>query len=271
MPELPEVETSKNGILPFLKNEIIDKIIVRNDRLRYVVSDELKTLSQVKISDITRRAKYLIIHTTCGDIIVHLGMSGSLKIIAPNENVALLKHDHIDLVTQSGTILRYNDPRRFGLWLFCKQAEHLPMLKKLGVEPLTDDFSSQYLYQKCKSRNIALKKFIMDNAIVVGVGNIYACESLFLSKLSPEKIASTLTQKQCERLVTQIKQTLAQAIKQGGTTLKDFKQPDGKLGYFAQELLVYGKKGQECPVCSSEIQAKVIGGRNSFFCNNCQK
>lgn len=271
MPELPEVETSVRGVAPYLTGQTIEHIIIRQPQLRWQVSEELKQMAGAKIIAVDRRAKYLIFRTDRGDILVHLGMSGSLGILDKQTDTPIGKHDHIDLVTQNGTILRYNDPRKFGAWLWAKKAEAHKLLATLGPEPLSADFNPDYLYQQSRHKTVAIKNFIMNNAIVVGVGNIYACESLFLAGLHPELATQNLKRTQCERLVTVIKAVLTKAILQGGTTLKDFIQPDGKPGYFAQVLQVYGRKGESCNDCGSTIQAKVIGQRNSFFCPTCQK
>lgn len=271
MPELPEVETSVRGISPYLVGQRIQQIIVRQPKLRWEVSAELATMAGATILTIYRRSKYLILHTDRGDILIHLGMSGSLGILQQGQDIALKKHDHVDLVTENGTILRYNDPRKFGAWLWVEQAEISPFLTKLGVEPLTEAFTAEYLFRQSRHKTVAVKNFIMNNAVVVGVGNIYACESLFMAGIHPELAAQNLTEKQCKRLVAVIKEVLTKAIIQGGTTLKDFIQPDGKPGYFAQVLQVYGRKGEACNDCGEIIQAKVIAQRNSFFCPKCQR
>lgn len=271
MPELPEVETSVRGISPYLTGETIAEIVIRQKQLRWQVSEQLSQMAGAKILTIDRRAKYLIVHTDRGDILIHLGMSGSLGILNQGMPNNIGKHDHVDLVTESGVILRYNDPRKFGAWLWVEKAESAELLAKLGPEPLSAAFHGEYLYQQSRRKTVAVKNFIMNNTVVVGVGNIYACESLFMAGIHPELATQNLTPKQCERLAAVIKQVLTQAIIQGGTTLKDFIQPDGKPGYFAQVLQVYGRKGEECHDCGSVIQAKVIGQRNSFFCPNCQK
>lgn len=270
MPELPEVETSIQGISPYLVDKKIKKIIIRQKQLRWLVSDELSEMQNAQITAISRRAKYLIIHTTKGEIIIHLGMSGSLSILE-KETKDFGKHDHIDLITQDGIVLRYNDPRRFGAWLWTEDISQMPIFQKLGLEPLSAEFNGDYLYKKSRNRKVAVKKFIMNNAVVVGVGNIYACESLFLAKILPERLACTLTKAQAHLLVTIIKQVLAKAIEQGGTTLKDFVQPNGKPGYFSQVLQVYGRKGEVCNYCNAIIKTKVIGQRNTFYCDKCQK
>lgn len=270
MPELPEVETSVRGVSPYLIGQTIAQIIIRQPKLRWAVSEELAQMQGATIHAIDRRAKYLIIRTDKGDIIVHLGMSGSLGILNRQSAQSVGKHDHIDLVTNNGTILRYNDPRKFGAWLWAEKAEALDIIQRLGVEPLSENFNGEHLYRQSRNKTVAVKNLIMNNAVVVGVGNIYASESLFMAGIHPELAAQNLTKKQCERLAVVIKGVLTQSIIQGGTTLKDFIQPDGKPGYFAQVLQVYGRKGESCNECGSEIQAKIIGQRNSFFCPKCQ-
>lgn len=270
MPELPEVETSLRGVEPYLQGQTIKQIITRTEKLRWAIPAQLSQLAGAKIERLSRRAKYLLIHTDRGDIIVHLGMSGSLGILNKSDNLPASKHDHADLVTESGVILRYNDPRKFGCWLFAERAEEHELIKKLGPEPLSDAFNGAYLFAKSRKKTTACKTFIMNNDIVVGVGNIYASESLFMAGIHPELAAQNLTQAQCDRLVKVIKEVLTKSIIQGGTTLKDFIQPDGKPGYFAQVLQVYGRKGEECNDCGSIIEAKVIGQRNSYFCPRCQ-
>lgn len=271
MPELPEVETSVRGIEPYLVGQTVSEIIIRQPKLRWAVSSELFTMQNAKIISVKRRAKYLIIRTDKGDILIHLGMSGSLSIVQKNESREIGKHDHIDLITQNNVILRYNDPRKFGCWLWVKKAEEHELLKKLGPEPLSDNFTADYLFAKSRKKTTACKTFIMNNDVVVGVGNIYACESLFIAGIHPEQAAQNLTLKQCEKLVKTIKEVLSQAIIQGGTTLKDFIQPNGKPGYFAQVLQVYGRKGESCNNCGEIILAKMIGQRNTYFCPKCQK
>lgn len=269
MPELPEVETALKGVSPYLKEFMIEKIVVRQPKLRWQVSDELNTITNVKVLDLSRRAKYLIIHTEKGDIVGHLGMSGSVRIVSHDSPIN--KHDHLDIVMNNSKLLRYNDPRRFGAWLWTDDLANFPLFQKLGPEPLSVEFNGDYLFEKSRKKITALKSFLMDNGIVVGVGNIYANECLFLCGLHPTMSAQNLTQAQCTQVVSTIKQVLMTAIQQGGTTLKDFLQPDGRPGYFAQELLVYGKKGEPCPKCGHNIETLVIGQRNSFYCPNCQK
>lgn len=271
MPELPEVETSVRGVSPYLNGQKIKQIVIRQPKLRWEISPELSQLQGAEILAVDRRAKYLIFRTDKGDILVHLGMSGSLGILNERQYQSAGKHDHVDLITENGTILRYNDPRKFGAWLWAEKAEQHELIARLGPEPLSADFTSGYLFAKSRKKTVAVKNFIMNNDVVVGVGNIYACESLFMAGIHPELAAQNLTEKQCERLVKVIKEVLTKAIIQGGTTLKDFIQPDGKPGYFAQVLQVYGRKGEECNDCGTLIEAKFIGQRNSYFCPKCQK
>ncbi|MDD7570186.1 MAG: bifunctional DNA-formamidopyrimidine glycosylase/DNA-(apurinic or apyrimidinic site) lyase [[Actinobacillus] rossii] len=269
MPELPEVETAKNGISPYIKDFFIEKIIVRQPKLRWEVSPELAQISHQKVTALSRRAKYLIIHTDTGFIIGHLGMSGSVRIVTDKDPIE--KHDHLDIVMNNGKIMRYNDPRRFGAWLWTDNLDEFHLFAKLGPEPLSDEFNANYLFQKSRKKSTALKSFLMDNSVVVGVGNIYANEVLFYCELHPEKPAGKITKTQAILLTDTIKAELTRAIQQGGTTLKDFLQPDGKPGYFAQELQIYGKKGAPCPKCGHKIESLVIGQRNSYICPNCQK
>lgn len=269
MPELPEVETTMRGISPYLTNFTIEEIIVRQPQLRWQVSPELMQLKQQKVIGLSRRAKYLIIHMEQGYIIGHLGMSGTLRIIPQNSPID--KHDHLDMLISNGKVLRYNDPRRFGAWLWTDNLADFHLFLKLGPEPLSEEFTADYLFKKSRQKTTALKSFLMENSVVVGVGNIYANEVLFLGGLRPDRMAKSLTFEQCEQLVLLIKQVLSTAIQQGGTTLKDFLQPDGRPGYFSQKLQVYGNKGKPCSKCGAKIESLIIGQRNSFYCPICQK
>ncbi|MCC4786935.1 bifunctional DNA-formamidopyrimidine glycosylase/DNA-(apurinic or apyrimidinic site) lyase [Vibrio splendidus] len=268
MPELPEVEVSRMGISPHLVGEKIKTLTFRTPKLRWDIPQELKRLEGQVIRSISRRAKYLLIETDMGTAIVHLGMSGSLRILDADFPAA--KHDHVDLKLTNGKVLRYNDPRRFGAWLWSAPDEIHTVLLGSGPEPLTDDFNADYIAEKAEKRKVAVKQFIMDNKVVVGVGNIYANEALFSSRIHPLRPASKVTKEEWALLTKEIKQVLATAIKQGGTTLKDFAQADGKPGYFAQELQVYGKAGAECPSCGEKLEEQKIGQRNTFFCSQCQ-
>ncbi|EMH8921551.1 bifunctional DNA-formamidopyrimidine glycosylase/DNA-(apurinic or apyrimidinic site) lyase [Proteus mirabilis] len=268
MPELPEVETSRRGIEPHLVGNILHYAIVRNSKLRWPVSEKIKTLLDEPILSVKRRAKYLLIELNQGWIIVHLGMSGSVRILPEEQSEE--KHDHIDLVFRDGKVLRYTDPRRFGAWLWCEDLATSSVLAHLGPEPLSAQFNAQYLYQQSKNKKIAIKPWLMDNKLVVGVGNIYANEALFSSGIMPDRKASSLTEQECDVLVNAIKTVLTRSIEQGGTTLKDFLQSDGKPGYFAQELFVYGRKDKACLICGHTIESIKQGQRSTFFCRHCQ-
>lgn len=268
MPELPEVEVSRMGISPYLIGQTVKQLTFRCPKLRWPIPAALHQMEGQPIEDISRRAKYLLIKTPIGRAIVHLGMSGSLRVLEGDFPAG--KHDHVDLQLTNGKILRYHDPRRFGAWLWCPAGESLPILDKLGPEPLTAAFNAHDVMEKARKKRIAIKAFIMDNAIVVGVGNIYANESLFSAGIHPMRPAQSLSIAEWQSLVREIKSVLQTAIIQGGTTLKDFSQADGKPGYFAQELQVYGKGGQPCPRCSEPLCEQKIGQRNSVFCHRCQ-
>lgn len=270
MPELPEVEVSRLGITPHLHNQQIQKVVVRQRQLRWPVPLEVQLCEGQRILAIRRRAKYLLIDTQPGSVVMHLGMSGRLRVVSINTPVQ--KHDHIDIQLSNGQCLRYNDARRFGACLWQgKDDDQLTILKHLGPEPLSDEFDGEHLYQLSRKRQIAVKNYIMNNQVVVGVGNIYANEALFKAGIDPRKKAAAISRKQYLLLAEIIKQVLAAAIKQGGTTLKDFTQADGKPGYFAQSLNVYGRQGELCLQCNSLIASVVIGQRNSFYCPTCQK
>lgn len=271
MPELPEVEVTRLGITPYLKNQTIRKIHVHQAQLRWKVPAEVHLAEGLKILDVTRRAKYLFIHTEAGSIILHLGMSGKMRVI--DTALPRVKHDHIEIELTTNKKLILNDPRRFGscLWQDASDSQALPMLGNLGPEPLTDDFDFTRLYTLSRGRKSPVKTFIMDNAIVVGVGNIYANESLFNAGIDPRRAAGRISKARYHSLTEQIKIVLAKAIEQGGTTLKDFAQADGNPGYFAQQLHVYGRAGEPCNECGEKIASKVIGQRNTFFCKVCQR
>jgi formamidopyrimidine-DNA glycosylase len=270
MPELPEVETTCRGIAPHINNQVIADIVIRQPRLRWPIPDHLKhTLQQKTIVSVQRRAKYILIGTNSQEsLLIHLGMSGSLRIV--NAESAIKKHDHVDFIFANGTILRYNDPRRFGAILLNNESEQHPLLKHLGPEPLSDAFDGDYLYQRALNKKIAIKSWIMDAHTVVGVGNIYANESLFLSQIHPNRPAGNVTQEQYQQLALHIKQVLQNAIHQGGTTLRDFVNEQGKPGYFQQSLHVYGRLDAPCKICGHLIQRLKIGQRASYFCPHCQ-
>lgn len=277
MPELPEVETTLRGIQPKLVGQRIQRLLVRNPKLRWPVEEHLThTLAGLKIIDISRRAKYLLLkladassNQVRGHVILHLGMSGNLRTLP--ESTPVQKHDHIDLLLENGWVLRYHDPRRFGafLWTEAPLEEH-PLLKHLAPEPLSEAFNGAVLFEQLNTKQANIKSMIMNNHYVVGVGNIYANEALFMSGIHPETPANHLKKSHIESLVANIKTVLAQAITQGGTTLKDFLTPDGKPGYFEQELQVYGRDKLPCTQCQTPIQRKVLQQRASYFCPKCQ-
>lgn len=269
MPELPEVEVSRRGVEPWLTGQTITELVIRQPKLRWPVP---QTISQAKgqvIRHVGRRAKYLLIETDTGTIILHLGMSGKLRVIDATHPP--VKHDHIDIVLGSGKCLRLNDPRRFGACLWQPAGETVSQMAKLGPEPLTTAFDEQRLFSLSRGRKGAVKNFIMDNDIVVGVGNIYANEALFMAGIDPRRAAGRVSEKRYQLLTVAIKNVLTKAIEQGGTTLKDFAQTDGKPGYFKQHLRVYGRSGEACEVCETPIKSVVIGQRNTFYCPACQR
>ncbi len=271
MPELPEVETSKRGIAPHIEGQELSDFIVRNKSLRWPVPVvELSKLKGQKLLKVSRRGKYLLLSFHGGTMIVHLGMSGSLRIVP--EGCDVEKHDHIDAVFSNGKVLRLNDPRRFGCWLFTDTdpLEH-DLLVKLGPEPLSDDFTFEGFYQSSRGKSQSVKQWLMDSKTVVGVGNIYASESLFKACINPKASAGKVSKARLQRLYEASKLTLAAAIEQGGTTLKDFVGSDGKPGYFKQQLLVYGREGDDCLVCGTEIKSEILGQRNTFYCPKCQR
>jgi len=270
MPELPEVETTRCGIEPHLLGKTIQSIVIRQPRLRWPVPQKLKScLPGQQILAVERRAKYLFLRLTHGTIIIHLGMSGSLRILAANSQPG--SHDHIDLVLGK-KCLRLRDPRRFGAWLWttADPTKH-KLIQHLGPEPLSGEFDGQYLYRLSRTRKIAIKNFIMDSKVVVGVGNIYASEALFRAGINPNCRCSRIALKRYLRLAEEIKKVLQEAIAQGGTTLKDFQHEDGSAGYFAQELQVYGRENEPCLNCNHHIVKKMIGQRSSFYCPYCQR
>lgn len=268
MPELPEVEVSRQGISPHLTNQKLVRVVARQRQLRWWVPDEVLSQLEQPILSVTRRAKYLLIQLPAGDIILHLGMSGHLKVLP--QDTAATKHDHIDFLLSNGMLLRLNDTRRFGAVLWQNKGEQHPLLSNLGPEPLSDNFNLAHLTAAFARRGSAAKLVLMDNQVVVGVGNIYANEALFKAGILPAKPAKEVTPEQLAKLVPVIKDTLAAAIKQGGTTLKDFSQADGKPGYFAQQLLVYGRGGQPCCRCGTSLTEIRLGQRSTVFCTKCQ-
>jgi formamidopyrimidine-DNA glycosylase len=271
MPELPEVETVRRGIAPHLIGQIIAQVIVRQPRLRWPVPETLaQQLPGQVIQRVERRAKYLLLRTAGGTVILHLGMTGRLRILSAE--TPLQKHDHVDMVLGDGDCLRFNDSRRFGavLWTVEPPEQH-PLLQTLGPEPFDPACSGRYLHQRAQGRSSAIKTFIMDNHQVVGVGNIYANESLFAAGISPLRPAGQVSLAECERLAAMIREILGAAIEQGGTTLRDFIGSDGQPGYFQQSLRVYDRYLQPCRVCSEPIQRSRIGQRATYYCLRCQR
>lgn len=270
MPELPEVETSRRGIEPWVLGQSVCEIIVRQPKLRWPIPDTLSHMQGQVIEQVERRAKYLLLKTRAGVCIIHLGMSGSLHIVPVGTPEK--KHDHVDWQLANGYCLRLTDPRRFGAVLWWElPLEAQPLLAKLGPEPLETEFDGKHLYQNSRGRTRSVKQLIMDNAVVVGVGNIYANEALFMARLHPKLAAGKIGLERYQRLAAAIKQVLTAAIEQGGTTLKDFSSADGKPGYFAQQLHVYGRAGEACPECGHLIESFRLGQRNTFCCPICQK
>lgn len=270
MPELPEVETTKRGISPAILNKKINNVIIRRANLRYPIPKIIREqLIEKSFFEITRRSKYLLFKSETGTIILHLGMSGNLRILP--KLTAPEKHDHVDFVFED-CCLRYSDPRRFGAILWTEQnPEQHKLLISLGPEPLTPQFNGAHLFKLAQRHSQAVKNFIMDSKNVVGVGNIYASEALFLAKIHPHMAANKITLEQYELLAKTIKTTLKKAIKAGGTTLKDFYQFDGKPGYFRHELQVYGRAGEKCYDCDGLIKKTITGQRATYFCEHCQR
>ena len=271
MPELPEVETTCRGIAPHIEEQTIKQVIIRQAKLRWPVPETLnQILSGLRIQSVSRRAKYLLFATDSGTMLVHLGMSGSLRIMSTEQTAG--KHDHIDFVFNDNTVLRFNDPRRFGavLWTTAPALEH-SLLKDLGPEPLLADFNGEWLYALAKKRTATVKSFIMDSHIVVGVGNIYANEALFMAGIQPARQAGKISLVRYQKLADSIRVVLQQAIEQGGTTLRDFVNEAGKPGYFQQQLRVYGRSGLPCVTCNQPLTEIRIANRSSVFCGHCQR
>ncbi len=269
MPELPEVETTKRGIHPHVVKQTIQDVVIRQASLRWPITRGLKQkLNKQKILTLNRRAKYLLFSTDTGHLIMHLGMSGSLRMV--KHSATARKHDHLDIVFAK-RILRFHDPRRFGavLWTSKDPLQH-KLLANLGPEPLNDNFTGEYLHTVAESKKVNVKNFIMNSHIVVGVGNIYASEALFLSGIHPQRAAGRISRARYDTLAEKIKLVLSNAIELGGTTLRDFVREDGSPGYFSNQLKVYQQTGKPCPVCKTPIKVRTIGQRSSFFCVQCQ-
>jgi formamidopyrimidine-DNA glycosylase len=275
MPELPEVETTRRGIAPHLVGRRITAVTLRRPDLRWPIPPEVADLLPgQRIDAVERRAKYLLLHTGAGSALLHLGMSGVLRVLPPD---ALLgTHDHVDIgiepnVGEQPRVLRFTDPRRFGCLLWQPPGEVHPLLANLGPEPLTDAFDGELLWRRSRGRSAAVKLFLMDNAVVVGVGNIYASEALFAAGIDPRRAAGAVSRARYARLAGEVKRILGWAIERGGTTLRDFLNPDGLPGYFFRELNVYGRAGEPCKVCATPIRQATLGQRSSFWCPHCQR
>ena len=275
MPELPEVETIKNGLSKKVLNKTVDNFVFSNKKLRlptdYSMAEKLKNANLIKI---TRRAKIIIIDfSNSYSLLFHLGMTGKILFDLSKLPEHLHKHNHLKINFDDGSYLIFNDIRRFGFVDFVKtqNISDLKYIKILGPEPLSKEFNLQYLQEKLKNKSVAIKKVLMDNSIIVGVGNIYACESLFKAKINPNKKSNLLNKAELSLLVDSIKHVLEQAINQGGTTLQDYVHADGSLGYFQNELFVYGQNNKPCKICNSKIQKITIAQRSTFFCPKCQK
>jgi formamidopyrimidine-DNA glycosylase len=269
MPELPEVETTRRGLAPHLSDRQITAVTLRRPDLRWPIPPEIEALLPGQtIVGVRRRAKYLLVDTAPGSALLHLGMSGMLRVLPSDTPIGA--HDHVDLALDSGRVLRFTDPRRFGCLLWQPAGDTHDLLRDLGPEPLSDAFDADYLYALSRGRRAPVKTFLMDQAVVVGVGNIYAAESLFRAGIAPTRAAGTVGRERYVRLVAAVKAILAHAIARGGTTLRDFLNADGAPGYFEQELFVYGREGEPCKTCGRRLRDTRIGNRASAWCSRCQ-
>ena len=270
MPELPEVETTRRGLEPHLQGRRIHGVILRRPDLRWPIPPEIeRELPGQRIAAIRRRAKYLLLDTDAGSALLHLGMSGSLRVLPGDTPVRA--HDHVDISLEDGRLLRFNDPRRFGCLLWQPPGETHELLRGLGPEPLDAAFDGDYLFARSRGRSAPVKTFLMDQKVVVGVGNIYAAESLFRAGIHPLRAAGKVSRERYLALADAARTILAQAIERGGTTLRDFLNPDGAPGYFEQELAVYGRGGLPCPACGRPLRQASIGQRASVWCPRCQR
>ena len=274
MPELPEVETTRRGIVPYLVGRRVHRVVLRRTSLRWPIPAEIsELLPGQRIDAVERRAKYLLLHTRAGSALLHLGMTGVLRVLPVD--AAAGRHDHVDIVFGRGgaraeRILRFTDARRFGSLLWQAPGEVHPLLAALGPEPLEDAFDGDTLWRASRGRVAAVKTLLMDSHVVVGVGNIYASEALFAAGIDPRRAAGGISRTRYARLAREVKLLLARAIERGGTTLRDFINPDGKPGYFLRELCVYGHAGENCPACATVIRQVTLGQRSTFWCPRCQ-
>jgi len=268
MPELPEVETTKNGLKKILTKKKITKVEILNSNLRWIVDEAIRSkINNQTVRSFSRRGKYILFNLDKGHLMIHLGMSGKINVVDINE--PLKKHDHF-LLYFNNQVMRFNDPRRFGSIFYLKDLNH-KLLNNLGVEPLEDSFHKNYLFENSRNKTQNVKAFIMDSKIVVGVGNIYACESLYNAGINPKTKSNKISKQRYLNLTENIKKVLNKAIKAGGTTLQDFAKVDGKPGYFSQELSVYGRENENCYNCNGKIKRIVQNQRSTFYCPKCQK
>ena len=275
MPELPEVETTRAGLAPHVEGRRVRSVTLRRPDLRWPIPDEIGTLLPGRtIEHVRRRAKYLLLDTDAGSAVLHLGMSGSLRVLPAATPVRA--HDHVDIALDDGgldskRVLRFNDPRRFGCLLWQPAGETHALLQGLGPEPLSDDFDGDYLFARSRGRSAPVKAFLMDQRIVVGVGNIYVAEALHAAGVSPLRAAGRVSRERYRALATEIRRILDHAIRRGGTTLRDFLAPDGAPGYFEQELSAYGRGGEPCPRCGRPLKQAMVAQRATVWCGHCQR
>lgn len=270
MPELPEVETTRRGLAPHVEGRLVTGAVLRRPDLRWPIAPEITdVLPGRRVDAVRRRAKYLLMDTDAGSALLHLGMSGSLRVLDPATPVKT--HDHVDLVLDDGRVLRFNDPRRFGCLLWQPAGTVHPLLQELGPEPLDDGFDGAWLFERSRGRRAPVKAFLMDQRIVVGVGNIYVAEALFAAGVSPLRAAGRVSRDRYETIAREIRRILQHAITRGGTTLRDFLAPDGAPGYFEQELSAYGRGGAPCPTCGRPLRQALVAQRATVWCGHCQR
>jgi formamidopyrimidine-DNA glycosylase len=271
MPELPEVETTRRGLEPWLLGRTVARVVLRTPKLRWPITPGLQQLlAGQTVQAVERRAKYLLLRFAAGTAILHLGMTGRLHLV--QADLPAGRHDHVDILFTDGTCLRFNDARRFGALLFTSaDAASHPLLIELGPEPFAVEMTGPYLQQRARGRTVAIKSFIMDHRVLVGVGNIYASEALFRAGIHPGRAAGRVSLVRLDRLAEAVRQVLTEALAAGGTTMRDFLDADGRPGYFSQQLQVYGRGGEACVVCGRAIRVERIGGRSAFFCAHCQR
>ena len=268
MPELPEVETTKNGLAKLLSSKTITKVEIRNPKLRWTIDKSIKSkITNQVVRSFSRRGKYILFNLEKGYLMIHLGMSGKINVVDTQE--PLQKHDHF-LLHFDKKVMRFNDPRRFGSIFYIESLDH-KLLNSLGVEPLEDSFNENHLFENSRNKTQNVKAYIMDSRIVVGIGNIYACESLYMAGINPKTRVNKISNQRYMSLTNNIKMVLKKAIKAGGTTLQDFAKVDGKPGYFSQELSVYGRENENCYNCNGKIKRIVQNQRSTFYCPKCQK